>query len=177
MLLCKNCIILSMLPILVHVKPLLHFSSICGGLIQLSRLGNLWLVAQFANVLRMLISYSKVFYSPYLYLHGNLSNGLWILLLIFLWFRVRMAYLFVLISLVSSVDSSLFSWVRESLVLSRYHNSSLTMLCNFSEFLLVYSMTDVFFTAQFWQSLWQILGTQVVLSSAYHPQTDGQTER
>ena len=95
---CKNCIIQSMLPILVYVKPLLHFSSMCGGLIQLSRLGNLWLVAQFANVLRMLISYSQVFYSPYLYLHGSLSNGLWILLLIFLWFRVRMAYLSVLIS-------------------------------------------------------------------------------
>ena len=54
-----------------------------------------------------------------------------------------MAYLSVLISLESSVNSSLFSWVRERLVLSRYHNSSLTMLCYFSEFLLVYSMTEM----------------------------------
>ena len=55
-----------------------------------------------------------------------------------------MAYLSVLISLVSSVDSSLFSWVRESLVLNRYPNSSLTILCDFSEFLLVYSMIEMF---------------------------------
>ena len=104
----------------------------------------MWLVAQFANILRMLISYSQVFYSYYLHIHRSLSNGLWILLLIFLWFRVRMACLSVLISLVSSVNSSLFSWVRESLVLSRYHNYSLTMLCNYLEFLLVYSMTEMF---------------------------------
>ena len=104
----------------------------------------MWLVAQFANVLRMLLSYSPFFYSTYLSLHGSLSNGLWILLLIFLWFRVRIAYLSVLTSLVSSVDSSLFSWVRECLVPSRYHNSSLTILCYFSEFLLVYSLTEIF---------------------------------
>ena len=66
------------------------------------------MVVWFANILRMLMSYSKVFYSPYLYLQGNLSNGLRISLQIFLWFRVRMAYLYVLISLVSSVKSSFF---------------------------------------------------------------------
>ena len=38
-----------------------------------------------------------------------------------------MACLLMLISLVSSVDSSLFLWGRE-IILSRYHNSSLTML-------------------------------------------------
>ena len=141
---CQNCIIQYMLPILVYINPLLHYSSVCSSLIQLSKLGNLQLVEHFANVLRMLISYSKFFYSPYLYLHGNLSNELWILLQIFLKFWIRMAYLCVLISLVSSVDSSLFSLERESLVLSRYHNFSLTMLCNYSEFLLVYSMTEMF---------------------------------
>ena len=55
-----------------------------------------------------------------------------------------MIYLYVLISLVSSVGLSLFSWLRESLVLSRYSNSSLTILCDFLEFLPVYSMTDIF---------------------------------
>ena len=29
-------------------------------------------------------------------------------------------------------------------MLSRYHKSSMTMLCDFSEFLLVYSMTELF---------------------------------
>ena len=55
-----------------------------------------------------------------------------------------MACLFVLISLVSSVVSSLFSWGRESLVLSRYHNSFLTRLCSYSVYLLVCSMTEIF---------------------------------
>ena len=66
------------------------------------------MVVWFANILRMLMSHRKVFYSPYLYLQGNLSNGLRISLQIFLWFRVRMAYLYLLISLVSSVNPSFF---------------------------------------------------------------------
>jgi hypothetical protein len=33
------------------------------------------------------------------------------------------------------------------------------------------------FVAHFWEQLQESLGTQVIRSSAYHPQTDGQTER
>jgi len=33
------------------------------------------------------------------------------------------------------------------------------------------------FTSKFWQSLFKILQVKINLSSAYHPQTDGQTER
>ncbi|GJV70824.1 putative reverse transcriptase domain-containing protein [Tanacetum coccineum] len=36
---------------------------------------------------------------------------------------------------------------------------------------------DSCFTSQFWQSLQKALGTQLDLSTAYHPQTDGQSER
>jgi hypothetical protein len=31
--------------------------------------------------------------------------------------------------------------------------------------------------ARFWEQLQKSLGTTVIRSSAYHPQTDGQTER
>ena len=33
------------------------------------------------------------------------------------------------------------------------------------------------FTAHFWEHLHELLGTKLVRSSAYHPQTNGQTER
>ena len=36
---------------------------------------------------------------------------------------------------------------------------------------------DPCFTLQFWTMLWELLGTRVSLSSAYHPESDGQTER
>ena len=36
---------------------------------------------------------------------------------------------------------------------------------------------DPRFTAHFWRSLWDRLGTKLTMSTAYHPQTDGQTER
>lgn len=36
---------------------------------------------------------------------------------------------------------------------------------------------DPRFTAHFWRSLWDQLGSKLVMSTAYHPQTDGQTER
>ena len=40
----------------------------------------------------------------------------------------------------------------------------------------IVSDRDPRFTLQFWQSLQAALGTQLRMSSAYHPQTDGQSE-
>ena len=36
---------------------------------------------------------------------------------------------------------------------------------------------DPRFTSDFWKSVQEELGSKLRLSSAYHPQTDGQTER
>jgi len=41
----------------------------------------------------------------------------------------------------------------------------------------IISNRDPKFTSKFWESLHQALGTKLHLSSAYHPQTDGQSER
>ncbi|WVZ83942.1 hypothetical protein U9M48_031036, partial [Paspalum notatum var. saurae] len=41
----------------------------------------------------------------------------------------------------------------------------------------IISDRDRVFTSQFWQELFKLVGTTLRLSSAYHPQSDGQTER
>lgn len=49
----------------------------------------------------------------------------------------------------------------------KLHGMLLTIVCD----------RDKVFVSHFWQALFQAVGTRVAMSTAYHPQIDGQTER
>jgi hypothetical protein len=55
-----------------------------------------------------------------------------------------------------------FSWTRSSSIHGMPHS--------------IVSYRDPTFTSNFWQEMFKLQGTQLHLISAYHPQTDGQTE-
>jgi len=41
----------------------------------------------------------------------------------------------------------------------------------------IVSNRDLRLTSRFWQTLQSVLGSKLTMSSAYHPKTDGQSER
>nr|KYP59800.1 Transposon Ty3-I Gag-Pol polyprotein [Cajanus cajan] len=87
------------------------------------------------------------------------SDGIWVI-----FDRLTKCAHFLLVNIKWSLEKLTQFYVREIVWLHRVPSS-------------IISDRDPRFTSRFWQSLHQALGTKLKLSSAYHPQMDGQSER
>ncbi|GJS76654.1 putative reverse transcriptase domain-containing protein [Tanacetum coccineum] len=65
----------------------------------------------------------------------------------------------------------LYWWLNMKAIVAEYIGKCLTCSRVKAEY------RDSHFTSRFWQSLQSALGTQLDMSTAYHPETDGQSER
>ncbi|CAL1407874.1 unnamed protein product [Linum trigynum] len=87
------------------------------------------------------------------------NDGVWVIV-----DRLTKSAHFIPIKFKPGVDALADLYVQEVV---RLHGVPLTIV----------SDRDPSFTGQFWKSLHKALGTKLQFSTAYHPQTDGQTER
>ncbi|MBW0491488.1 hypothetical protein O181_031203 [Austropuccinia psidii MF-1] len=63
----------------------------------------------------------------------------------------------------TSMDTALFFW------------NNIISICGVPK--IIISDRDSKFTIEFWTNLYEMLGTKLAFSTAYHPQTDGLAER
>ena len=76
-----------------------------------------------------------------------------------------------------------FSKMAHFLLCSKTSNASKIAKLNFDEIVKLYGLPktivsdrDVRFMSYFWKTLWHLVGTKLKFSTAFHPQTDSQTE-
>ena len=61
--------------------------------------------------------------------------------------------------------------------ITRFPKTTPKMRVSYSVPRVILSDMDARFTSRFWDALYGLLGTRLAMSTAFHPQTDGQTER
>ncbi|GJR34504.1 putative reverse transcriptase domain-containing protein [Tanacetum coccineum] len=116
------------------------------------------------------------------YLNGNGTTSLWILSLSFLRRRkytdTILGFFFWIVLVDRLTKSAIFTPMRETDPLDKLarmylkevvtrHGIPVSIICD----------RDPRFASNFWRSLQNALGTNLDMSTAYHPQTDGQSER
>ncbi|GJW07949.1 putative reverse transcriptase domain-containing protein [Tanacetum coccineum] len=79
-------------------------------------------------------------------------------------------------------QKKLYWWPNMKAIIAEYVGKCLTCSrvkaeCQKPSGLLVQLEIPIHFTSRFWQSLQSALGTQLDMSTTYHPETDGQSER
>ena len=126
----------------------------------------------------MLVSNTRVFCSYFQFLMGNFIGSIWIQFLVYHQLKGKMGCQCIVISLYLVSSAELFLFFLEELRAQQLAS----ILCNYIERLFrvptsVLYNKDFYFTVQSWQSLYGLLGTKVVLSSASHPQTNGWTKK
>ena len=173
---CNRCIVLLVGTLVLGRLPM-FYCHMFGGLVCLEMYLLLFRVVLFASIQSLALKHPQVYCTLLRFPANVLRYSLWILSLTYPpcgGFNDTYTCVYKLTKFVKLIPVSIKEGALSAPKVACLFFKHVVQLFGIPRVIL--HDCDACFTGNFWHCLWELLGSQVALSLAYHPQKDGQTE-